>query len=263
MDIRMPAVAGAFYPANPGTLQAELAELLALAQAPELEPSTVKALVVPHAGYIYSGPIAATAYRLLQDRSSQIRRVILLGPSHRVPFRGMAVPASDSFRTPLGDIPIDQEALAAIADLPGVQQRDDAHEWEHSLEVQLPFLQTVLDEFTLVPIVVGPSDPDTVAAVLEKLWGDEDTIILISSDLSHFLPYAQAQETDSETTRLIENMEPCIVGEQACGCYPLNGMLRLAKNRGFSIKTLDLRNSGDTAGDKDQVVGYGSYAICQ
>ena len=263
MDIRMPAVAGAFYPASPGSLKAELSRLMESASTPSLAPASVKALVVPHAGYIYSGPVAATAYRLLQDRHDQIHRVVLLGPSHRIPFRGLAIPASDRFRTPLGDIIIDREALASIADLPGVQQRDDAHAWEHSLEVQLPFLQSVLDDFTLVPIVVGPADPDAVAKVLEKLWGGDETLIVISSDLSHYLPYPLAQQSDGETTRLIENMEPIIEGEQACGCYPLNGLLQLAKSRGLKVTTLDLRNSGDTAGDKSQVVGYGSYAVSQ
>jgi AmmeMemoRadiSam system protein B len=263
MEIRQPAVAGMFYPDNPARLQTELAAMLDAADAREVDPATIKALVVPHAGYVYSGPIAATAYKLLQARRRQIRRVILLGPSHRVPFYGLAIPTAERFRTPLGDIELDQAAMTAIATLPGVERRDDAHTWEHSLEVQLPFLQTVLEDFSLVPIVVGGANPETVAKVLETLWGDAATLIVISSDLSHYLPYDRARRTDSQTTRLIEQKRETLVGDQACGCHPLNGLLRLAKQKGLQVQTVDLRNSGDTAGTRDRVVGYGSYVVCQ
>jgi len=263
MNIRQPAVAGTFYPDNPVRLQRDLISMLEQARQPELNADAVKALIVPHAGYVYSGPIAATAYRLLQSRRQQIRRVVLLGPSHRVPFYGMAIPTTDHFRTPLGDIELDQEALSQIENLPGVERRDDAHAWEHSLEVQLPFLQAVLDRFTLVPIVVGNADSSSVARVVETLWGGQETLILISSDLSHFKPYNQAREIDLATTRLIESKQEGIVGTQACGCHPLNGLLRLARQKGLHVQTLDVRNSGDTAGSRDQVVGYGSYAVIQ
>jgi len=263
MEIRQPAVAGMFYPDSPARLRNDLSAMLDSAASRNLDPASIKALVVPHAGYMYSGPIAATAYKLLSSRRQQIRRVVLLGPSHRIPFRGLAIPTAGQFRTPLGDIELDLPALEAIESLPGVERRDDAHTWEHSLEVQLPFLQTVLEDFVLVPIVVGGARPETVAEVLETLWGGDETLIVISSDLSHYLPYEQARETDSRTTRQIEQRQETIVGNQACGCHPLNGLLRLANRKGLRVETLDLRNSGDTAGSRDRVVGYGSYAVCQ
>ena len=263
MQIRQPAVAGAFYPDNPATLQSDVDAMLDGAEQRELAASSVKALIVPHAGYIYSGPIAATAYRQIAPRREQIKRVVLLGPSHRVPFYGLAIPTVEQFRTPLGDIPLDQEALQRIEKLPGVERRDDAHAWEHSLEVQLPFLQAVLQDFELIPIVVGGAEPEIVVPVLEALWGGEETLIVISSDLSHYKPYGDARMTDRATTRLIEQKKDTLVGEQACGCYPINGLLRLAHEKGLQVQTLDLRNSGDTAGPKNQVVGYGSYAVIQ
>lgn len=263
MNVRQPAVAGAFYPDNPATLKKDVAAMLDDAEPKELAASTIKALIVPHAGYVYSGPIAATAYKLLLPRRDQIKRVVLLGPSHRVPFYGMAIPSDERFRTPLGDIDLDLEALGRIADLPGVERRDDAHAWEHSLEVQLPFLQSVLGEFKLVPIVVGGADPGSVAQVLENLWGGEETLIVISSDLSHYKAYSDARVTDRATTRLIEQRQDTIASEQACGCHPLNGLMRLARDKGLQVQTLDLRNSGDTAGPRNQVVGYGSYAVIQ
>ena len=261
MEIRQPAVAGTFYEDDPALLQVDLDSMLENAIKPELDPNLLKALIVPHAGYIYSGPVAATAYKLLQARRTQIGRIILLGPSHRVPLQGIAMPKSRLFRTPLGDIPLDVPALESIKNLPSVAVREDAHTWEHSLEVQLPFLQTVLNDFVLVPLVVGSTDAETVATVLNKLWGDEGTIVVISTDLSHFLPYETACSTDSNTTKLIEQLNPSLIGEQACGCHPLNGLLKLAREKGLKLSTLDLRNSGDTAGSHDQVVGYGSYAI--
>lgn len=263
MEIRQPAVAGTFYPNNPDQLQIEVDELLNNAMLTEMDMARIKAVIVPHAGYIYSGPVAATAYKLLSARKGDIRRVVLLGPSHRVPLHGIAVPVTKVFRTPLGDIHLDRKALQDLADLPGIQFRDDAHTEEHSLEVQLPFLQTVLGEFTLVPMVVGLTDADAVSAVLEKFWDDDESLIVISSDLSHFHPYPTARSIDSETTRRIEQLDHSITGEEACGCYPLNGLLKLAKQKSLKITTLDLRNSGDTAGSKDQVVGYGSYVICE
>lgn len=263
MEIRQPAVAGTFYQDNPPQLQIDLESMLENADSQDLDPGSIKALIVPHAGYVYSGPVAATAYKLLRSRRQQIKRVVLLGPNHRVPLQGIAAPESQIFRTPLGDISLDLDALAAIKDLSGMVVREDAHTLEHSLEVQLPFLQTVLDEFVLIPLVVGNAGAETVAAVLNELWGNEDTLIVISSDLSHFLPYAAARTKDRNTTKLIEQLNSSLVGEQACGCHPLNGLLKLAEEKELSITTLDLRNSGDTAGSHDQVVGYGSYAVYQ
>jgi AmmeMemoRadiSam system protein B len=261
METRQPAVAGTFYEEDPELLQMDLDNMLNSAVRPELDPDSLKALIVPHAGYIYSGPIAATAYKLLKARRNQINRVILLGPSHRVPLQGIATPQSRMFRTPLGDIPLDLQAIELIKNLPSVVVREDAHTWEHSLEVQLPFLQTVLDEFVLVPLVVGSTDAEAVAAVLNKLWGNDETLVVISTDLSHFLPYEEACSKDSSTTKLIEQFNSSLIGEQACGCHPLNGLLKLAGEKGLNLSTLDLRNSGDTAGSHDRVVGYGSYAI--
>ncbi|MBL4819711.1 MAG: AmmeMemoRadiSam system protein B [Gammaproteobacteria bacterium] len=261
MEVRQPAVAGTFYQDSPDRLRLDLGNMLEDADSPALDPFAIKALIVPHAGYVYSGPVAATAYKLLEPRRHQIKRVVLLGPSHHVPLTGMAAPKSKVFRTPLGDIPVDQGAINSISGLPGVVLRDDAHAGEHSLEVQLPFLQWVLDDFVLIPLVVGHADSETVATVLEQLWGGEETLIVISSDLSHFLPYTAAKSSDSDTSELITHLSDTIVGEQACGCHPLNGLLKLARSKGLTVSTLDLRNSGDTAGTRDQVVGYGSYAV--
>lgn len=263
MLIRQPAVAGTFYPDDPRQLQIDVERMLDDAELTDIDTAHLKALVVPHAGYVYSGPIAASAYKLLAPHKERIKRVVLLGPSHRVALPGIAIPESKFFRTPLGDIAIDQPALQGLAKLPGVQFRDDAHAREHSLEVQLPFLQTVLSDFVLLPMVVGAADADTVSAVLATLWGGDETLIIISSDLSHYLPYAAAKTTDSDTSRRIERLDYSIVGEQACGCHPLNGLLKLARQKGLKVSTLDLRNSGDTAGSRDQVVGYGSYAVSQ
>jgi AmmeMemoRadiSam system protein B len=261
MTSRSPAVAGLFYPDDPTRLRNDLSTMLRQAKLSTVEPATIRALIVPHAGYDYSGSTAAVAYRLLASRSNQIRRVVLLGPSHRVGFHGLAVPTFTHFTTPLGEIGLDLPALAAIRDLPGVQVRDDAHDQEHSLEVQLPFLQCVLKDFLLVPIVVGRADAATVADVIEALWEEDDTLVVISSDLSHFLPYEDAVRTDGETTRRIEQLNSELVGTQACGCHPLNGLLRLARQQGLRAETLHLCNSGDTAGPRDRVVGYGSYAV--
>jgi AmmeMemoRadiSam system protein B len=220
-----------------------------------------KALVVPHAGYIYSGPVAATAYAQLAERKAEIRRVVLLGPSHRVPFRGLAVPSVDAFATPLGALAIDQAAIARILRLPQVVVSDEAHVEEHSLEVHLPFLQTVLEQIALVPIVVGEATAEEVAAVLDVLWGGEETLIVVSSDLSHYHDYATAKRLDRVTTEAIEALRHDIDPEQACGCRPLNGLLVAAAAHHLSVRTLDLRNSGDTAGTRDRVVGYGAYAL--
>ncbi|MCK7576420.1 MAG: AmmeMemoRadiSam system protein B [Chromatiales bacterium] len=263
--IRQPAVADQFYPGDPVKLGRMLDALLA---APH--PSTSsrsgttppKALIVPHAGYIYSGPIAATAYATLAPVRDRIHRVVLLGPSHRLPFMGLAATSADVFATPLGPIPIDRVAVERVLTLPQVRLLDAAHAQEHSLEVQLPFLQRVLDDFTLVPLVVGEAAPESVAEVLDLLWGGPETLILVSSDLTHYLDYRTARRIDAATSEAIEALRPESIGyDQACGRAPLNGLLTLARRRGLRAEILDLRNSGDTAGSRDQVVGYGAYAI--
>jgi len=259
--IRPPAVAGLFYPAAPETLRFQVCAYLAAA-APATTETPPKALIVPHAGYPYSGPIAASAYALLAQRADTIRRVVLLGPAHRWFVPGMAYPQSSALATPLGTVPIDRDALAYIAHLPQVQALDAAFTDEHCLEVQLPFLQIVLSDFRLVPLLVGAADTENVAAVLAALWGEEETLILISSDLSHYLDYTTAQHLDARTSQAILALRPeAIAPDQACGARPIAGLLREAQRRGLRARLLDLRNSGDTAGPRDRVVGYGAYAF--
>ena len=216
--IRPAAVAGAFYPGNGQVLSRDIDALLAGAQ--QAQGALPKALIVPHAGYIYSGPIAASAYRRLEAGRGQITRVVLLGPAHRVPVRGLALPQTEEFATPLGRVRIDQAACDAIRTLPQVVNSDAAHALEHSLEVQLPFLQKVLGEFALVPLVVGDASASEVAQVLERLWGGPETLIVVSSDLSHYLPYSVAQRVDQKTTAMILRLQAVISHEQACGGTP-------------------------------------------
>jgi AmmeMemoRadiSam system protein B len=260
LNIRPPAVAGLFYPADPHILGAEVRHYLSQAREFNYRP---KAIIAPHAGYIYSAPIAASAYRLLEPLRDRIDRVVLLGPVHRVWVQGLALPGVDAFETPLGNIPLDQEAMAAIVDLPQVETLAAAHAQEHSLEVQLPFLQTMLGEFRLVPLAVGGATPPQVAEVLERLWGGEETLIVVSSDLSHYLPYQTGGNVDKATARAILDLRTDLVGEQACGAHPINGLLLAAKRHGLRPHLLDLRNSGDTAGDRDRVVGYGAFAFTE
>ncbi len=255
---RPPAVAGTFYPADSEILLQQVDTMLAQAcPAADIHP---KALIVPHAGYIYSGPVAASAYALLRGRE-YIRRVVLLGPVHRVPVHGLALPESDFFSTPLGGIPLDKESMESIAQLPQVVWSGAAHAMEHSLEVHLPFLQRVLGEFQLVPLAVGDASPEDVAGALDALWGNHETLIVISSDLSHYLPYRQAQQVDQITANSILARQWPLSHEQACGATPINGLLATSDRHGLTPHLLDLRNSGDTAGDQQQVVGYGAFAF--
>ncbi|RJQ49304.1 MAG: AmmeMemoRadiSam system protein B [Gammaproteobacteria bacterium] len=259
-DIRLPAVAGRFYPAEPARLAREVDDLLRAAVAAE-EP-VPKVLLAPHAGYVYSGPVAASAYARIKSAAARVKRVVLFGPAHRVPVRGLALPETAAFATPLGAVAVEQEALRAIAGLPQVSVSAAAHAWEHALEVQLPFLQRVLTDFSIVPLAVGEASPDEVAQVLECLWGGAETLIVISSDLSHYLPYSIARQTDQSTAAQILALEPKPLShEQACGATPLNGLLQIARARGLRAQLLDLRNSGDTAGPRDQVVGYSAFAF--
>lgn len=255
---RPPAVAGLFYPGIASKLAHDVCALLAAAPAAAVVP---KALIVPHAGYVYSGPIAATAYAALQPIASRIRRVVLLGPTHRVAVRGLALPGSEAFATPLGEVPLDLQAAQAIAHLPQVTVSPLAHAQEHSLEVQLPFLQSVLEDFKLLPLAVGMATPQEVAEVLELLWGGAETLIVISSDLSHYLPYAQAQATDRATAQAVLQLLQPLSHEQACGGTPINGLLLTARKHHLVPHLLDLRNSGDTAGSHDGVVGYAAFAF--
>ncbi|AXS81621.1 MULTISPECIES: AmmeMemoRadiSam system protein B [Marinobacter] len=260
-NIRKAAVAGMFYPDDPAQLRTMVDGFLK--QVPVKGPAP-KAIIVPHAGYQFSGPVAATAYAQLAQLHDRIHRIVLLGPSHRVPLRGIAAPTSDFFETPLGNVEVEQSTLAMLQSLPQVGYLDSPHRLEHSLEVHLPFLQSVFDRFTLVPLVVGETSPEEVAEVLETLWGGGETLIVISSDLSHYHSYPVARELDSNTTRNIENLDYRHIGyDDACGRNPVNGLLYLAQKRGLKVTTLDLRNSGDTAGPRDRVVGYGAYAVTE
>jgi len=256
---RQPAVAGAFYPADPKQLHTMLDQYLTEAECAAKAP---KAMIVPHAGYVYSGPVAASAYARLKKAHDLITRVVLIGPSHRVAFKGLSVSRAENFITPLGAIPVDQDAIELIAQLPFVEYIEQAHSYEHSLEVHLPFLQEMLDDFKIVPIVAGDATPEQVAQVINTLWGGEETLVVISSDLSHYHEYATAQRLDKATSQLIENLHyDGLSFESACGRVPVSGLLKVAREKSLSVKTIDLRNSGDTAGDKNRVVGYGAYVI--
>ena len=260
MNIQPAAVAGLFYPAAPEVLTETLRALMAEVETPA-SPTWPKAVIAPHAGYVYSGPIAARAYAQLRPARGKVRRVVLLGPCHRVRVRGLALPGAAALQTPLGAVPVDAEGVRAIEDLPQVLTSPLAHAQEHALEVQLPFLQTVLGDFAVVPLAVGDASPEEVAEVLERLWGGEETLIVVSSDFSHYHPYEEAQAIDAHTCRSILALDSRIDHEQACGATPVAGLLLEARRRGMKPELLDLRNSGDTAGDRRRVVGYAAFAF--
>ncbi len=262
-NVREAAVAGQFYPDNVSELKSVVNQYLENARSAKPVSKVVpKALIVPHAGYVYSAPIAATAFNQIVAIASQIKRVVLLGPSHRVPFYGIATSSANSYHTPLGDIPLDRSSIKQLELLPQVNQLDEAHQWEHSLEVQLPFLQQILGQFTLIPLVVGEAKATEVAEVINELWGGNETLIVISSDLSHYHGYTSAKEMDSQTASAIESLDiNAITENDACGKNPLKGLLSAAREHGLNVKRLDLRNSGDTAGSRDQVVGYGAWML--
>ncbi len=263
--IRPPAVAGSFYPREPEALRREVQALLAKAvPVAKVDPGArIKALIVPHAGYGYSGPVAASAYACLAGRRAQIRRVTLLGPTHRVAIRGLALPGGSAFATPLGLVSLDPEAMAVAEQFPQVAISAQVHAQEHSLEVHLPFLQTVLEAFRLVPLAVGSASPEAVAEVLDALWGGPETLVVVSSDLSHYLPYPEARELDGRTCGSIEGLQVLGSPEQACGAIPVNGLLLSAARHHLRPCLLDLRNSGDTSGDRGSVVGYGAFAFLE
>ena len=258
---RHPAVAGSFYPDSARQLSMDVDTFLA--EAGDYRGITPKALIVPHAGYIYSGPVAAHAYASLAAARSLIRRVVLLGPVHRFAVNGIALPTATCFDTPLGPVDVDTSSQSALLALPQVIQSDSAHIAEHSLEVQLPFLQKLLDWFEVLPLAVGMASPDEVAEVLDLVWGGPETLIVVSSDLSHYRPYREAQEVDQETARMILALKPLASHQQACGATPVNGLCLCAKRRGLTPHLLDLRNSGDTSGDRSRVVGYGAFAFTE
>ncbi|MCC7483520.1 MAG: AmmeMemoRadiSam system protein B [Burkholderiales bacterium] len=260
-SVRPPAVAGTFYPGDARVLARDVRSLLDAARGTASDRAAPKAIIAPHAGYVYSGPVAASAYALLAPLRGRIDRVVLLGPTHRVAVRGLAAPGAAAFATPLGTVEIDGAAIGALRDLPQVVLSPQAHALEHSLEVHLPFLQEVLGTFRLVPLAVGHATASEVAAVLERLWGGPETLIVVSSDLSHYLPYRHAQALDRETARAILDLATDITHEQACGATPIAGLNLAARRLGLTPELIDLRNSGDTAGDRSRVVGYGSFAF--
>jgi len=259
---RPPAVAGTFYPGSPRQLQAQVRGYLDAAPPAAPAQPFPKALIVPHAGYVYSGPVAGSAYARIASGRERIERVALVGPAHRVPLAGLGVSPAAAFATPLGEIPLDAALRERVLALPQVTLRSDAHAQEHSLEVQLPFLQCVLGAFALLPLVVGDATPTEVDEVLELVWGGAETLVVISSDLSHYHAYAAAQRMDAATTRAIEGLRPEQIGyDDACGRIPIQGLLLAARRHGLRPETLDVRNSGDTAGPRDAVVGYGAFAF--
>jgi AmmeMemoRadiSam system protein B len=259
---RPAAVAGYFYPDDPATLTQLVDRLLGDARerarvAGSMLRSPPKALIVPHAGYVYSGPIAASAYVLLEGATG-IERVVLVGPAHRVAVRGLAQAGASAFATPLGEVRVDVEALAQVS---GVVTSARAHAQEHSLEVQLPFIQRLLPDARLLPLVFGHASPDEVAAVLDALWGGPETLILVSSDLSHYLGHDAARALDAQTVSRIVSLDDELDAERACGVTAVRGLLRVARKRHLQAELLDLRNSGDTAGDRARVVGYAAIAF--
>ncbi len=259
--IRPPAVAGTFYPAEPDALRRQLGLFLSEA-ANTPSPALPKAIIGPHAGYAYSGAVAARAYARLATARGRISRVVLIGPSHYVAFQGMAVDTAEAWATPTGTVPLDTDAIARLRQLPMVGELNAAYQREHALEVHVPFLQHVLGEFRLVPIVAGDAPPEAVAAVFDALWGGPETLIVVSTDLSHYLDHAACQHTDQRTAEAIERFDIDAFGSSdACGQVPTRGLLLAARRRGMAIERLDLRNSGDTAGPRDRVVGYGAWAL--
>ena len=259
MRIRKAAVAGQFYAADSVSLQQQVGDLMS--GTPLQSAIVPEALIVPHAGYIYSGSTAARAYRYLELRRNEIKRVVLFGPSHRVYLEGMAVSSVGLFETPLGGVPLDREIIDQITDLPDVSISDQAHQDEHSLEVQLPFLQMTLAQFTLVPVVVGNCEAATVSAVMDELWGGADTLMVVSTDLSHFLSYDKALQVDANTCSRILDKTTSLSGEEACGARALNGLMGTEHAQALDVELLDVCNSGDTAGDRDRVVGYGAFVL--
>lgn len=262
--VRPPAVAGRFYPARASELRRLVDGQISQAREDIMSvPGVPKAMLVPHAGYVYSGQTAARAYALLEAMSSAIRRVVVVGPAHYVPLDGMAVPTAHAFATPLGKVTLDRDALDEVRQLPAVHDSNEVHAPEHSLEVQLPFLQRVLGGFTLVPVAVGRVTPDEVAAVLNAVWAGSETLILISTDLSHYLPYDDAEATDSDTLARILSLSGPLPERRACGSGGLDGMLQVAADRRLLPMLLDRRNSGDSVGDKQRVVGYASVSFSE
>ncbi|MFZ0486017.1 MAG: AmmeMemoRadiSam system protein B [Arenicellales bacterium] len=261
--IRPSAVAGMFYEDDPGRLRHDVEGYLDQAALPAGTETAPKAIIAPHAGYIYSGPVAGFAYAALKPLRGRINRIVLMGPAHRVYVEGLAASTAEAFATPLGDVPVDQDTIRRLVqEFHFVRYSDEVHAMEHSLEVQLPFLQDLFEEFELLPFAVGAASPGQVETVLDRLWGGDETLIVISSDLSHYRSYEAARQIDTFTSEQIEKLTPgALTGEHACGYLPIGGLLRAASKRRLHCRMLDRRSSGDTAGPRDRVVGYGAYAF--
>lgn len=260
--LRPAAVAGHFYPENGDKLRAMVRGFLAPPSTGGETPRCPKAIIAPHAGLIYSGAPAGAVYRRLKPFAAQIERIVLVGPNHRVPVQGIAASSAASFATPMGRVPIDRKAVERACEIRGVEVNDLAHKDEHCLEVHLPFLIEILPSFELVPLLVGHDPENICAQVLQTLWGGPETLIIISSDLSHYLDYDTARAMDQRTCDAIMAFDGDRIGrEQACGRAAIRGILNTAQARGLGIETVALCNSGDTAGPRDRVVGYGSWII--
>jgi AmmeMemoRadiSam system protein B len=258
--VRPPAVAGTFYPTDAKVLAAQIDGFV----ADDVTGPTPKALIVPHAGYIYSGAVAGRGYAALGSGRDRIDRVVLLGPAHYIPVRGLATTSADQWATPLGVVDIDDDGRRAVLELPGVEVGDRAHAPEHSLEVHLPFLQRALRGFVLLPLVVGHAGTETVAAALDAVWGGPETLIVVSTDLSHYHDHATASVLDRRTAEaIVTGHAEHIAPHDACGAYPVRGLLAAAHRHGLRTRLVDLRNSGDTAGPRDRVVGYGAFTLTE
>jgi len=259
MKLRTAAVADQFYPADRGQLAAQVTDLLQNSNPYPIQP---KALIVPHAGYVYSGRTAGLAFSLLKSSKNVINKIVILGPCHRVYLKGAAIPRCEFFETPLGNVPLDIDCLAKLSQFPQVSISEEAHILEHSIEVQLPFLQSIFSDFKLIPIVIGDISGQQLTEVINYLWGNEQTLIVVSSDLSHFLDYQSAIALDNQTTKAIESFQPDKISrEAACGGEGIKALLNLAQKNHLHVKTLNQCNSADSIGDKNRVVGYGSYAF--
>lgn len=261
-ETRAAAVAGLFYPDSADELRPAVEGYLRTAETAAADASP-KALIAPHAGYIYSGPIAGSAFQCLASEAPDISRVVVLGPAHRMRVQGLALPGVESFQTPLGTIPVDAELVARVTGMPQISINSQAHAPEHCLEVELPFLQVVLDEFSILPLLISDAAASDIAEVLDRVWGGRETRIVISSDLSHYLAYEMALETDHRTAHQVVAMRRPIDSSQACGAVAINGLLEVAQRRGLEPRLLDLRNSGDTAGDRGRVVGYAAISFSE
>lgn len=260
MKIRKEAVAGTFYPEGTIELETLITTLLHEKDLPDIPPP--KAIIVPHAGYVFSGSIAASAYRKIKSFSSLIKKVVILGPSHRVSFNGIALSSDEQWATPLGNVEVDQETCCELKTIDFINYNDAAHKEEHSIEVQLPFLQKTLNDFTIIPLLSCQTSLKEAVYTLEKVWGDEETLIIISSDLSHFLNYDDCRKKDHETVNAIENFDyDKLKNDDACGLIPISALLAVAKQKKMKMETLDVRCSGDTAGRRDSVVGYASFGF--